>query len=202
MTQATIAVVAPGDMGSAIGHRLVGTDWRVITDLTDRSPRCRQLAAAGIIAVDGLATLAGEAEIVLSVMPPASALAFAQRLAAAADAARPLFVDLNAIAPASAQDIAAALDVPGIDMIDGGIIGGPPRGADGGPKIYVAGDSLARLDGLRDGGLDIRSMDGGIGAASGLKMCYASLARGITAFQIEALVAAWVLGCAEDCTLS
>ena len=199
MTQATIAVVAPGDMGSAIGHRLVGAGWRVITDLTDRSPRSRQLAAAaGIIAVDGLATLAGEAEIVLSVMPPASALAFARRLAAAAGAARPLFVDLNAIAPATAQDIAAALGARGIDMIDGGIIGGPPRGADAGPRIYVAGDGLARLDGLRDAGLDIRSMDGGIGAASGLKMCYASLTKGITALQIEALVAARALGCAED----
>ena len=121
-------------MGSAIGHRLVGAGWRVITDLTDRSPRSRQLAAAaGIIAVDGLATLAGEAEIVLSVMPPASALAFARRLAAAAGAARPLFVDLNAIAPATAQDIAAAAGARGIDMIDGGIIGGPPRGADAGP---------------------------------------------------------------------
>ena len=199
MTQSTIAVVAPGDMGSAIGRRLVKGGWRVITDLTDRSPRSRELAAgAGITAVDGLAALAGEAEIVLSVMPPAAALDFAERFAAAAGAGRPLFVDLNAIAPATAAAIAAALRARGIDMIDGGIIGGPPRGDDAGPRIYVAGDNLARLDGLRDGGLDIRRMEGEVGAASGLKMCYASLTKGITALQIEALVAARALGCAAD----
>ena len=125
MTQSTIAVVAPGDMGSAIGQRLVKGGWRVITVLTDRSPRSRELAAgAGITAVDGLAALAGEAEIVLSVMPPAAALDFAQRLAAAAGAARPLFVDLNAIAPATAQAIAAALGARGIDMTMAGSLAG------------------------------------------------------------------------------
>ena len=77
-------------------------------------------------------------------------------------------------------------------------MGGPPKADDAGPRVYISGTDLAQLDSLHDAGLDMRPISGGIGAASGLKMCYASMTKGITALQIEALVAARALGCDTD----
>ena len=58
MKNSTIAVVAPGDMGHAIGQRLGDGGLRVITDLTGRSKRSHDLAAAaGIEAVSGPSAL-------------------------------------------------------------------------------------------------------------------------------------------------
>ena len=199
MKNSTIAVVAPGDMGHAIGQRLGDGGLRVITDLTGRSKRSHDLAAAaGIEAVSGPSALLSQAAVILSVMPPSAAIGFATDLAAAAQnlaGPPPLVVDLNAIAPATAQQIGDILSAADLAFIDGGIVGGPPKGSDAGPRIYVSGSELARLDMLRDAGLDMRPIAGGIGAASGLKMCYASMTKGITALQIEALVAARALGC-------
>lgn len=203
MQRLTIAVVAPGDMGHAIGKRLIKGGLRVITDLTGRSQRSHDLAAsAGMDEVAGNDALLSEAAVILSIMPPSAAVGFAEGLAITArqnpHLPRPLVVDLNAIAPATATTIADILAVADLPFIDGGIVGGPPKADDAGPRVYISGTDLAQLDSLHDAGLDMRPISGGIGAASGLKMCYASMTKGITALQIEALVAARALGCDTD----
>src|SRR5690606_32701558 len=49
MSRRTIAIVATGEMGSAVGAALVEGGYRVVTDLTGRSAQSRKLAArAGI----------------------------------------------------------------------------------------------------------------------------------------------------------
>jgi hypothetical protein len=50
---------------------------------------------------------------------------------------------------------------------------------------------------LRDWGLDWRCIDGPIGAASGLKMSYAGITKGITALGSAMMLGAARFGCAE-----
>ena len=94
--QPTIGIVSPGDMGHAIGTVLVQHGLHVFTNLQGRSPRTVALAAqAGMIDVGDDATLVRDADLLLSVLVPAQAPAFAERMAAAMHATHstPLFAD-------------------------------------------------------------------------------------------------------------
>ncbi|TMK10727.1 MAG: DUF1932 domain-containing protein, partial [Alphaproteobacteria bacterium] len=85
----------------------------------------------------------------------------------------------------------------GAKFVDGGIIGGPPREGYSGPAIYASGPAVGETKVLRDWGLDWRAIDGPIGAASGLKMSYAGITKGITALGSAMMLGAARFGCAE-----
>src|SRR5215469_11742864 len=98
----TIGIISPGDMGHAIGTVLVQHSLRVLTNLQGRSARTVALARqAGITDVSDDETLVREADMLLSVLVPAQAYAFAERIAVAmrATGSTPLFADCNAISP-------------------------------------------------------------------------------------------------------
>ena len=204
MTIERVALYAPGDMGHAIGRVMVENGIDVVTNLADRSLRTMELAdKAGIRDVaDDLAAIDGS-DVVLSILPPSHALPLAERLASAIGLAerRPIYVDLNAIAPASAVEVGETIDAVGGPFLDGGIIGGPPRsGRGGGPRIYISGDEdlVERVLGLRQAGLDVRAVSGGVGAASALKMCYAAITKGLTAIATQSMTAARAYGVEAD----
>lgn len=158
--------------------------------------------------------LALKADYVLSIVPPRDALATAQRILDALslpsfkNRKSPLyFLDLNAVSPRSARQMVELLK-PASDrlrFIDGGIIGGPPKAKEGvsslaspeswtRPSIPVSGPhplSEAQPSGahLADV-LNIQHISPEIGAASGLKMCFASLTKGMTALAIQSFTAA------------
>jgi 3-hydroxyisobutyrate dehydrogenase-like beta-hydroxyacid dehydrogenase len=191
-----IAVIAPGAMGAAVARRLQRYGAEVAVTLEGRSP-ASAARAAGLPVQQSEAALARWADAVLSILPPGDALALAERLAPVL-AERPgqvLYADCNAVSPASVQAIAAA--VPAARVVDIGIIGGPP-GADGpGPRLYASGANAAALLGLRAHGIDYRVMEGGIGAASALKMGYAGITKGITALGSAMALGATQAGVAE-----
>ena len=106
------------------------------------------------------------------------------------------YADCNAIAPQTARRIEEIVTAAGGHFVDGGIIGGPPReGAR--TRLYVSGAHTAAMVALRDWGLDVVDIHGQVGQASGLKMCYAALTKGLTALCTELLVAAEALGISE-----
>src|SRR6516165_3617512 len=95
-----VAVVAPGSMGAAVGRRLRERGAEVLTTLEGRSAAsCERAAAAGMVAVPD--ERLAEADFVLSIVPPAAALAFAARMGGWLESARSkaLFVDCNAVSP-------------------------------------------------------------------------------------------------------
>ena len=187
----TIAVVAPGAMGSAIAARLTERGARVITSLDGRGEASRARAdAAGMVhATDG--DLA-DADLFLSIVPPADAVALAERFAPALAGARgkPVYIDANAVAPDTKRSVAAVVARTGAAFVDGAIIGLPPRPGTAGPRLHLAGDDLDAALTLRDLGLDARACAGGVGAASALKMAYAGLNKGLTALAATMVLAA------------
>jgi len=137
--------------------------------------------------------------VLLSILPPDRAYVLAERIADAlrATGATLPFVDCNAIAPRTTQTIERLLTEAGACFVDGGIIGGPPQPGRPGPRLYVSGPRAAEIAELQASGLNIRVLGPQIGQASGLKMCYASLTKGLTALATEALVAGRTLGLQE-----
>jgi hypothetical protein len=184
-------------MGHAVGAVLRQGGLRVITNLAGRSQRSVQLAkTAGIEPVADDASLVRTADILFSIVPPAEAAPLARRIAAAlrSTSAPLVYVDCNAISPRSAREVGEIVTAAGGVFIDGGIIGPPPKVGDSKTRLYVSGPEASRVVELKRPGLDIRAVEGGIGAASALKMCYASMTKGMMAIATEAFVSAEALG--------
>ena len=178
----TVALLSPGDMGHSVGAVLAGHGLRVITCLEGRSDRTRALAAeAGLEDVDSYAELVRQAQLLLSIVVPAQAVALAERVAdalRAADVGAALtYADCNAIAPQTARQIGRVITAAGARFVDAGIIGSPP-GRGGRNRIYVSGEHTEALLALNDYGLEVVDLQGEAGQASGLKMCYAALTKG------------------------
>jgi hypothetical protein len=90
-------------------------------------------------------------------------------------------VDANAISPATARGIGTVIDAAGGTFVDGGIIGLAPT-AQKQPTLYLSGTQAAAIAVLFTGtNINAEVIEGGAGAASGLKMCYAAFTKGTTA---------------------
>ena len=193
-----IAVIAPGSMGSGVGQRLAENGADVVTSLAGRGAASAARAkAAGMRAVNDAAL--AEAEAILSIVPPGSALALAERLAPVLAAAerKPLYIDCNAVSPETAARIGTVIARTGTPFVDGGIIGGPPKPGSTGTKIYVSGPDAPRATKLGDHGLEMKLLGSRIGAASALKMSYAGITKGFTALGAMMMLAATREGSAE-----
>ena len=111
----TVAVMSPGDMGEGVGASIRGQGFDVVTVLAGRSDETRMRAGrAGFRDVPDLATMVSEADLILSIMPPERAESFAREIAAAMKAAgaAPIYADMNAISPMTAQRIADIVGGP------------------------------------------------------------------------------------------
>ena len=192
-----VGIVSPGGMGSALGARLREGGARVVVALDGRSERSRRLATeAGLEDVGSLTALLQEAAVVLSVVPPGSALEVASAIAANVATANPLVVDLNAVAPATAERVAASLRDAGLDTVDGSISGPPPRRA-GTTRVYLSGLRAAEVAALPIEGVERVVVGQEVGLASAVKMCTASVYKGRVALLAQALRTAHAHGVVE-----
>jgi L-threonate 2-dehydrogenase len=186
-----VAIIAPGAMGAGVGKRLTDHRATVLTSLAGRSAATVARAKAAGMASASAEEIAG-ADFILSILPPGDALALAQHLAPALTVsnAKPVFVDCNAINPATAERVAAVIAPTGSPFVDAGIIGAPPKDDDAGPRFYASGPAAPRFAALREYGLDVRALDGPLSAASALKMSYAGITKGTQAIGAAMMLAA------------
>ncbi len=196
-TSEVVAVIGTGEMGAAVGRRMRETGARVLTSLTGRTGRsAERVRVAGLEVVDSDDALVRDAGFALSIVPPGVAVEVAQGIAAAIlrTHSKVIFVECNAIAPATTARIAAIFAGIGCRFIDAGIIGGPPlpgtQDPAKGPRFYVSGPDAHLMSQLARYGLDIAVLDGPVGAASGLKLAYACITKGLTALGAAMIAAA------------
>jgi putative dehydrogenase len=197
---AVIAIIAQGMMGAGVGRRLHESGAEVRTLLTGRSPASAERArAAGMVAAANERQLLDGADFFLSILPPGEAEPLARRLAPTLTALdrKPVYIDCNAVSPQTAIRIGEAIAPTAAHFVDAGIIGGPPRPGYKGPSIYASGEHVREALPLRDWGIDLRAIDGPIGAASAVKMSYAGITKGTTAIAAAMLLGAARFGCAE-----
>ncbi len=196
--QPVVAVIAPGMMGSAVAHRLTDHGIEVRTLLAGRGPETLTRAErAGMTGVseDGIAAC----DIILSIVPPGSALGLAEQLAPALRAAarKPVYVDCNALDPATVLRIARVVEETGAAFVDGGIIGPPPEAGQKNTRIYLSGAHADKVTILEHYGLTMPIQPGPVGAASAMKMSYAGITKGFTALGAAMMLAATRAGTAD-----
>lgn len=168
-----ILLLHPGAMGASVGAALVGNGHDVTWISANRSGATRDRANdAGLRAVASLDD-ALDVDIVISVCPPDAAVAVAESVVERGFAG--IYVDGNAVSPDTAAKVERLV---GDRYVDGGIVG-PPAWREGTTRFYLSGSSADRVASLFENSLvDARVVDGGPGAASALKMCYAAYAKG------------------------
>src|SRR5204863_1240567 len=167
-----IGLLHPGEMGSAVGDALRGAGLQVLWASDGRSAETS--ARAAVFEDAGTATeLAERSDVILSICPPHAALDVARSVVGFEG----IYVDANAVSPATAREIGAAVG----RFVDGGIVGPPPRES-GDTRLYLAGREGETIAGLVEGtAVDARVLSGPPGAASALKMAYAAWTKGTAA---------------------
>jgi 3-hydroxyisobutyrate dehydrogenase-like beta-hydroxyacid dehydrogenase len=188
----TVGILSPGEMGQAIARVLNQHGLRTVAALDGRSDRTIALAkAANIQDVGSLKQLVIASDAILSILVPAAATEAAKQVATTISnvGKSVLYVDCNAIAPQKVKSIAQIISWAGGEFVDASIIGPPPR-VPNRTRIYASGKQASELQQLRNYGLDVRVIGDEIGQASGLKMCYAALTKGLTAIGTQLLIAA------------
>jgi 3-hydroxyisobutyrate dehydrogenase-like beta-hydroxyacid dehydrogenase len=170
-----VGVLHPGAMGARVAGQAAGTGARVWWVDAGRSAESRARAQeAGLRAVGSVEELAARCGLILSVCPPAAALEVAGSVAATAFDG--IYVDANAISPDHAAEV-SALFSGRARVVDGGIVGGPPRKA-GDARLYLSGSDLPAVDAVRAlfaaTVLEPHVLPGPVGRASALKLAFAS----------------------------
>ena len=194
-----VGLLSPGDMGHVVGRVLLDRGVSVKTCLEDRSKGTQKRARqAGIGAVPNYVQLVRDTDLILSILVPAEAKKVAETVAQALVEAgeQTVYVDCNAVAPATARSIAQTIEGTGSRFVDAGIIGPPPI-QEGTTRFYASGADANEFQALSKFGLDVVVVGTKIGQASGLKMTYAALTKGTAALSVELLVAAWRMGLYE-----
>src|ERR1700677_490904 len=122
-----VAVIAAGMMGAAVGRRLADHGIKVLTSLAGRGGSTADRAKEAHMVAANDSEIAA-ADFLLSIVPPGDALSLAERFAPALKAsnAKPIYVDCNAINPATVGREAAVIAPTGCSFVDCGIIGPPP----------------------------------------------------------------------------
>jgi 3-hydroxyisobutyrate dehydrogenase-like beta-hydroxyacid dehydrogenase len=195
-------------MGAAVGRCLTGAGYEVLWASEGRGPQTAARARdAGLTDAGTPAEVAERADVIFSICPPHAAL----DVAWAVQGFGGLFVDANAISPASAREVALMVEEGGATYVDGGIIGlppppSPPPVAGGHTRLYLSGGDAQTVRRLFDGtSLDARVIGSGAWAASSIKMAYAAWTKGTAALLLatralasaegveDALLAEWAM---------
>ncbi|OLN85462.1 hypothetical protein CCHL11_08083 [Colletotrichum chlorophyti] len=210
-----IGILSIGDMGMGIAKLLVSKGFSVATNGEGRSQATIARArGANVEILQSDIHLVESRPFIFSVAPPRDAVSIAQRIlnaAAATKLQRPLFfTDLNAVSPATCKHIADMFQRANspVRFVDGCIIGGPPKLKSADPSAagewYVPSMPTSGQFSLGDAApelasaLNMRHISPQIGAASGLKMCFATATKGFMGLGIQAFTTASALGVVDE----
>ena len=178
-----VGLLFPGEMGALVGAAAEG---EVLWASEGRSEATKQ-RAAGFKDLGSVVALVAQSEVVLSICPPAIAEEVAAQVFGSGFDG--LYVEANAIAPARVERIAETGR-----CVDGSII------ASSGVNLYLSGeaDDVAEVAALFPGG-DVSAipLEGGIGAASALKMAYGGWNKIGVALAAQAYAIARAYGVAD-----
>jgi 3-hydroxyisobutyrate dehydrogenase-like beta-hydroxyacid dehydrogenase len=169
-----VGLLHPGEMGAAIGAVLRQRGVEVVWASAGRSDATASRAgAADLTDAGSVQTLAREADVILSVCPPHAA----REVAAAFGGFDGVYVDANAVSPATVRAIAGSFT----RFADGGIVGPPPT-EDSPTHLYLSGAEAAHVAALfAESPVDARVVSDSVGDASAVKATYAAWSKGSAA---------------------
>jgi 3-hydroxyisobutyrate dehydrogenase-like beta-hydroxyacid dehydrogenase len=192
-----IGIVHPGQMGMVVAVSAKNSGNEVFWVSENRSADTRERASqAGLADAGTLGELCEVCPVIVSVCPPEFAEEIGEQVAR--HSYRGTYVDANAISPDRTRRIAQKLAAQGARFVDGGIIG-PPAVTRNRTWLYLSGDGAAEVASCFSAGpIETEVLEGGIGRASALKMCFAAYSKGSIALASAVLAAAENLEVLED----
>ncbi|MGH3498628.1 MAG: DUF1932 domain-containing protein [Nocardioidaceae bacterium] len=190
MHTTTVGLLHPGRMGASIGAALRPLVADVLWAEQGRSDETAKRAEwADLTAVPTVGDVARRSDIVISVCPPAAAVDVAAQVAAvdvaaqvaavdvAANHSGCLYLDANAVAPATVERIAELI---GFDRVVDGALIGPPAWQPGTTVLHLSGPRAAEVEELFVGTpLDTRVVGPRVGQASAVKACFAAQSKAV-----------------------
>lgn len=190
---ANIGILHPGSMGVSVAATVKNGDHRVYWVSEGRSAETRQRAEqVSLLDAGTLGELCKTCEAILSVCPPHAAEDVAEEVAA--HSYQGIFIDANAISPHKSIHIGEEIGAAGARYVDGGIIG-PPAWEAGRTWLYLSGEGAYEASLYFSAGpLETCVLDGEVGIASAVKMCYAAYTKGTTALLCGIMATAEALG--------
>jgi len=190
-------------MGAGFGLVLKNAGHKVVWLPEGRSEE--SISRATTAQLEPVATLdemLQQSDVVLSICPPHAAIDVARQVAGAETAFEGIYLDANAISPATAETVSSIVRARGARYVDGGIIGTPPPKE--GTRLYLSGSSAHEVaQRCYDVSLEIAVLNETETSASALKMAYAAWSKGTSALLLaiyavanhygidEALTAEW-----------
>lgn len=185
----------PGNMGAALAGCVDGqVYWASEGRSRETGSRARE---AAIVDLGSLDSMVAAVDVVISVCPPAAAVEVAEQVSGRGFDS--LYVDVNAVSPATARQIGQLF----ARFVDGGVVGPPPSSSrasrntpadsmrDGGhhsdgTRLYLSGEEASRVAALFAGSaVDARVVGAAPGRASALKMTYAAWTKGTSALLLS-----------------
>jgi 3-hydroxyisobutyrate dehydrogenase-like beta-hydroxyacid dehydrogenase len=200
LSQTTIGVLSPGEMGSAFGKLLAKNGFRVVTTLEGRSLRTQQLCHdAGLRVLDSVRRVLECADIVISFVPPGAALQVAGNVAALLkNKSRPLlYVDANSISPMTAASISDVLRLEHVDFVDASIRGLSSLLKQAG-VLYLSGARAEELSDQFGSIMRVKVVGDEPGQASALKMVLSCLPKGLIGLFSETMLFAREMGLLDE----
>jgi 3-hydroxyisobutyrate dehydrogenase-like beta-hydroxyacid dehydrogenase len=185
-----IGLLHPGEMGAAVGAALRAKGETVLWASSERSAATAERArTAGLEAVEAVEELARRSDVIIVLCPPAAAVEVASSVPRFAG----IYVDANAVSPATARTISGLVG----RYVDGGVVGSPPR-EPGSTRLYLSGVEAAFVAELFAGTIvDARVVSEDVAAASAVKMAYAAWTKGTAALLLAIRALARVEGVEE-----
>ena len=177
-----VGLVHPGEMGAAVGAALGRVGHEVLWASAGRSAATISRAREAGLADAGAPEALRECDVVVSLCPPHAAVETARPFAGFAG----IYVDANAISPATAQGIAGTVG----RFVDAGVVG-PPPWEPGTTRLYASGADAPTVAALFAGS-PLEAIVVPTGSASAVKMAYAAWSKGTAALllAIEAVARA------------
>lgn len=187
-----------GEAAQAIAAGLKGRARMSAFDLRFAQPETPLRHAAcerGVIALDGLAEVAGS-DVVLSLVVGSAARGVA------AEAARHLgqgaiYLDLNSVGPATKAEAAAEIARGAGVFVEGAVMARVPPYGERVPVLVAGAEAQRAADTLNALGMKLEVVGTEPGQASALKMIRSVMVKGVEALLIEALTAAERAGVTE-----
>jgi len=192
----TIGLLHPGEMGASVGAAARANGARVLWASEGRGADTqRRAAGVGLEDARTVRDVVAASEVILSVCPPHAARDVARAVAAAGF--RQLYVDGNAVAPATSREIAAIVEAAGATYVDGGLIG-PPPDKPGTTRLYLSGPQAQRAATLfAKSNLEPIVLPGDLTSASAIKMAYGGWNKGQQALLLSIVALATSAGVGE-----
>ncbi|MGJ4882237.1 NAD(P)-dependent oxidoreductase [Bradyrhizobium sp. SZCCHNRI1058] len=185
-----VLFVGIGNMGWPMAARLLGAGFAVAVNDAVPGRAAEFVAKVGGVEAGDLAAAAGQADVIITMLPTSKHVAEAVGALRAGLTRDHIVIDMSSGAPAATQAIAADLAPLGVTMLDAPVSGGVPRAVTGELAIMAGGEpgALDRVEPLlRAMGTTIHRI-GGLGSGQAMKALNNLVSAGGFLIGVEALL--------------